>query len=74
MMNDRAPDGQAPGPPAGLCDRCAHRQIVTSARGARFVLCRRSFSDPRFPRYPVLPVLACAGFAGHDSGGESHLR
>ena len=49
-------------PPAGLCDRCVHRQLVTTRRSA-FVLCRLSHTDPRFPRYPPLPVVACAGFA-----------
>jgi hypothetical protein len=37
-------------------------QIVESARGSTFYLCRLSFSDPRFARYPPLPVLSCAGF------------
>jgi hypothetical protein len=37
-------------------------QIVRSARGSEFVLCRLSFSDPRFPKYPPLPVLECAGY------------
>jgi hypothetical protein len=63
MMNDRRPDGQVQPPPAGLCDRCVHLQIVTSAKGSRFYLCRLSFTDPRFPRYPPLPVLACSGFS-----------
>ncbi|HET9104962.1 MAG TPA: hypothetical protein VFN55_16545 [Solirubrobacteraceae bacterium] len=52
-----------PGPPAGLCDRCRHQQVVTTTRGSRFSLCRRSRDEPdRFPRYPRLPVLACPGF------------
>ena len=66
MMNDRQPDGQALAGSAGLCERCAHTRIVTSASGSRFFLCRLSSSDPRFPRYPRLPVLACAGFAAAE--------
>jgi hypothetical protein len=62
MMNDRHPDGQAQESAAGLCARCVHTQIVTSARGSRFYLCRLSLTDARFPRYPPLPVLECAGF------------
>jgi hypothetical protein len=62
MMNDRPEAGQVQLGPAGLCDGCAHVQIVTSARGSRFYLCRLSFTDPRFPRYPPIPVLQCAGF------------
>jgi hypothetical protein len=55
-------DRPAP-PPAGLCDRCRHRQIVRTTRGSVFSLCRRSRSEPdRFPRYPRLPVLRCHGF------------
>jgi hypothetical protein len=60
-MNDRAPDRQVSNP-AGLCSRCVHVQLVHSARGSTFYLCRLSFTDPRFPRYPPLPVLACGGF------------
>jgi hypothetical protein len=63
MMNDGRPERQAPSGQAGLCERCVHVRIVESARGARFYLCRLSFSDPRFPRYPPLPVVACAGFS-----------
>ena len=63
MMNDRPRDGQAQAAVAGLCDRCAHVQLVTSAKGSTFYLCRLSVSDPRFPRYPPLPVLDCAGFS-----------
>ena len=61
-MNDPRRSGQADGSRAGLCQACAHVQIVTSARGSRFYLCRLSFSDPRFPRYPPIPVLRCAGY------------
>jgi hypothetical protein len=60
-MNDRPPQRQVSSP-AGLCDRCLHLQLVQSARGSTFYLCRLSFSDPRFPRYPPIPVQACAGF------------
>jgi hypothetical protein len=70
MMNDRRPDGQVPAASAGLCDACRHRQVVTSARGSRFVLCRLSFVDPRFPKYPVIPVIECGGFASRPSNGE----
>ena len=64
-MNDRPAERQVPPPDGGLCARCAHVQIVTSARGATFYLCRLSVSDPRYPRYPPIPVLACAGFRPH---------
>jgi len=61
-MNDRPPQRQAPPGAAGLCAACTHVQLVTSARGSTFYLCRLSFTDARFPRYPPLPVLSCAGF------------
>lgn len=63
MMNDRRPARQAPPVDAGLCGTCAHVQVITSAKGSRFHLCRLSYSDGRFPRYPALPVLSCAGYA-----------
>jgi hypothetical protein len=62
MMDDKRRSEQAQAGRAGLCEACAHAQIVTSSRGSRFYLCRLSFSDPRYPRYPPLPVLACKGY------------
>lgn len=61
MMNDSTRIRQAIGG-AGLCERCRHAEVVTSARGSRFLLCRRSRVDPAFPKYPPLPVIACPGF------------
>jgi len=60
----------APGPTAGLCDRCRHQQLVPNTRGSVFSLCRRSRTDPAFPRYPRLPVLSCPGFelSSHPPG------
>jgi hypothetical protein len=49
-------------PPAGLCDTCRHQQVVTTRRGSRFSLCRRSKTDPAYPKYPRLPVRECAGY------------
>ena len=46
---------------AGLCDSCAHQQVVRSGRGSVFSLCRRSKSDPAYPKYPQIPVVRCAG-------------
>ncbi len=47
--------------PAGLCETCAHLQVVRNTRGSTFFLCRRSREDPAYPRYPRLPVLECRG-------------
>jgi len=70
-MNDPRRSGQADEGRAGLCEGCVHVQIVTSARGSRFYLCRLSFSDARFPRYPPIPVLRCAGYQpGPDPSGQ----
>ena len=65
-MNDRPPQRQVSNP-AGLCQTCAHMQVVPGARGAAFYLCRRSKTDARFPRYPAIPVIACAGFQPRDA-------
>ncbi|HET7054757.1 MAG TPA: hypothetical protein VFI09_12680 [Solirubrobacterales bacterium] len=46
----------------GLCDSCAHQQLVPNTRGSVFSLCRRSREDPAYPRYPRVPVLRCAGY------------
>jgi len=49
-------------PHAGLCDACAHQQLVRNTRGSTFSLCRRSRDDPSYPRYPRLPVVDCPGY------------
>ena len=71
MMNDRRPGAQVPPGPGGLCEACRHVQVVTSARGSRFYLCRLSFTDARFAKYPVIPVVRCAGFAREGEVGSS---
>ena len=53
---------RVPPPAAGLCASCVHAADVPSSKGATFILCRLSVTDPRFPRYPTLPVLRCAGY------------
>jgi hypothetical protein len=52
----------------GLCDSCAHQQLVPNTRGSVFSLCLRSRSDERYPRYPRVPVLACAGHEAREEG------
>jgi hypothetical protein len=46
---------------AGLCANCAHAKKIASARGAKFILCELSTTNPAFPKYPRLPVLECSG-------------
>ena len=55
----------------GLCGRCRHAKRVVSDRGSRFILCRRSRTDPAYPRYPRLPVLACPGFEPPNDGAAA---
>jgi hypothetical protein len=63
--------------PPSLCLSCAWKRDVVSGRGSRFLLCRRSATDPRFPKYPMQPVPRCPGFeprspdrAGGDEPGD----
>ena len=47
----------------GLCDRCAHQQLVHTTRGSTFSLCLRHRTEPeRYAKYPPLPVTACTGY------------
>lgn len=56
----------------GLCDACAHQQIVRNTRGSVFSLCRRSKTEPdRFPRYPRLPVTECPGYERRSTEAEA---
>jgi hypothetical protein len=69
--HERGAQPQVP-PRAGLCDTCAHQQLVRNTRGSTFSLCRRSREDPAYPRYPRVPVLSCQGYrerAPADLGG-----
>ena len=64
-MSERPPAARPARPTpssASLCEACAHRREVTSGKGSRFLMCRLSLSDARFPKYPPQPVVACAGF------------
>jgi len=56
-----APGNDFVDPRVGLCAGCRHVEMVRSARSI-FYMCRRSFTDTRFPKYPALPVLRCVGF------------
>lgn len=58
-------------PVAGLCDSCAHQQLVPNTRGSVFSLCLRSRTDPRYPRYPRVPVGDCPGYEAIGSGSPS---
>jgi hypothetical protein len=63
MMNDPRAFRQAGDMEgAGLCATCVHARVITSNRGSRFLLCRVSAIDPRFPKYPPLPVRECAAY------------
>lgn len=59
---------------AGLCDSCAHQQVVRSGRGSVFSLCRRHKTDDAFPKYPRLPVLACRGFEPRQAPRSASTR
>ena len=53
---------EPPAVDAGLCATCRHMVRVRSDRGAVFLRCKLSESDPRCPKYPTLPVIACDGY------------
>lgn len=55
----------------GLCAGCAHARVITSAKGASFVLCGLSRTDEHFSKYPALPVLTCVGFEASEPSGEA---
>ena len=60
-----------PNRPAGLCSTCRHVRFIESSKGAQFLLCERSRTDPAYPKYPRLPVLSCRGY---EPAGEHNPR
>jgi hypothetical protein len=56
----------------GLCATCVHAQVITSARGSTFSLCKLSFVDSRFAKYPALPVRECAGYEPQPPSTTNH--
>jgi hypothetical protein len=54
-------------PRFGLCDTCAHQQLVVSGRGSTFSLCRIGLGDPDWPKYPRIPVLRCSRYAARPA-------
>jgi hypothetical protein len=57
-------------PGRGLCDGCAHQQLVPNTRGSVFSLCLRSRTDPAYARYPRLPVRECPGHEPRAAAGR----
>ena len=55
-------------PAAGLCDTCAHQQLVHTTRDSTFSLCLRSKSDSSYPKYPRVPVCECEGWEQREEG------
>ena len=45
-----------------LCERCERLREVISGKGSRFLLCRYSAVDARYPKYPSQPVRSCVAF------------
>jgi hypothetical protein len=50
-----------------LCETCQQMREIISAKGARFLLCGLSRSDPRFPKYPPQPLVQCAGYCARPA-------
>ena len=44
--------------PTSLCHRCAFVRLVTSGKGATFLMCQ----EPSLPKYGPQPVRSCPKF------------
>jgi hypothetical protein len=40
---------------------------ITSGTDSRFLLCRLSQTDQRFPKYPPQPVISCEGYGDRQA-------
>jgi hypothetical protein len=54
-----------------LCKTCDHMREITSGKGARFLLCRLSQANARFPKYPPQPVVNCEGYCRNQTISRS---
>lgn len=45
-----------------LRESCSHAKDIVSGKGSKFLLCKKSQTDRRFPKYPPQPVIECVGF------------
>jgi hypothetical protein len=57
-----------------LCESCACMREVHTPTGSRFLLCRLSQTDGRFPKYPAQPVTQCAGYLVKENSAGSADR
>jgi hypothetical protein len=58
-----------------LCESCAHRRVIVSGKGSRFLLCLLSKTDSRYPKYPRQPVRRCSGYeARRDEDGPATAK
>jgi hypothetical protein len=55
-----------------LCVTCGHVREVVSGKGSRFLLCRLSQTDHRFPKFPPQPVVRCEGYEQINQPTDSH--
>lgn len=55
---------------SSICAACGHMREIVSGKGTRFLLCRLSETDGRYPKYPPQPVIRCHGYKGRAEAGE----
>jgi hypothetical protein len=63
MRNVSRPQESSDSAEFGLCAECCHARRIVSDRGATFLQCQLSFTDPSFAKYPRLPVVSCSGYS-----------
>ena len=49
-----------------LCETCTWMWEVNTPKGARFLLCQLSKTDPAYPKYPPQHVVRCEGYQKKD--------
>jgi hypothetical protein len=51
---------------SSLCETCAWAREVVTPKGARFLLCQLSQTNPGYPNYPPQAVVRCGGYQEKD--------
>lgn len=57
-----------------LCRSCSNVRQVVTGTGSKFLLCRLSQTNERYPKYPPQPVVRCDGYEDQRSATSFNIE